>query len=246
MNLEVILMVAIVVLICILIYGHYKTKESFTFTDIAAGNTQIATDLNTLNTTLSNNISRSTIPQDNNLLYYLYNQYLADNKTNIIDTASPASINSSIINDVAFLENQVTAIPDNVKVFKSIKSTQNGMNLNIERTDDGYYQVLVNKGCLRVPGAGPYSIVDCNSKDSSQKFDAVSITSDAYYNSVLEPGIDGNKVSPNDKFQYPFIVMKTLDSDNCLQNNHGSLSVEPCRILKSQRWLGLEKPVICK
>ena len=38
------------------------------------------------------------------------------------------------------------------------------------------------------------------------------------------------------KVNYPFTLVKSVMTDNCLKNTHGKLSLEPCREYEGQRW----------
>jgi len=64
-----------------------------------------------------------------------------------------------------------------------------------------------------------------------------------YYENNIERGLD--KIRDSDKIEYPFTIVKSKNTDNCVQNNYGKLSVEPCVIRKGQRWITLDKPVKC-
>ena len=74
----------------------------------------------------------------------------------------------------------------------------------------------------------------------------VNFKSNASYNNILEHGLDSSNVAEGDKYPYPFMVVKSVNTGDCLQNNYGSLSIEPCQIRKSQRWMGINNPVLCK
>ena len=38
---------------------------------------------------------------------------------------------------------------------------------------------------------------------------------------------------------YPFVMMKSINNENCLTNNHGSITVQPCYSFVAQRWFPL-------
>jgi hypothetical protein len=42
------------------------------------------------------------------------------------------------------------------------------------------------------------------------------------------------------KTNYPFTLIKSLNNDNCLTNNHGEITVQPCSILNAQQFIPLE------
>ena len=41
------------------------------------------------------------------------------------------------------------------------------------------------------------------------------------------------------KINYPFVMLKSVNTENCLTNNHGSLTVQPCYTFESQRWFAM-------
>ena len=59
-----------------------------------------------------------------------------------------------------------------------------------------------------------------------------------YYNAILEPSLD--KVKDTDKLDYPFFTIKSSNTERCLQNNYGKVSIQPCMVKKSQRWRKLK------
>ena len=42
------------------------------------------------------------------------------------------------------------------------------------------------------------------------------------------------------KISYPFAMMKSVNNDNCLTNNHGTITVQPCYSFVAQRWMPME------
>lgn len=130
----------------------------------------------------------------------------------------------------------------------SIQSLQNGLKLNLmtETDDTGGTSdktlIKLNDGCLSVGTSIP-SVKMCNLEDPTQHFTIKKINNNLDYETNIERGLD--KIRSNDKIDYPFEIVKSKNTDNCLQNNYGELSVEPCVIRKGQRWVSLEKPVKC-
>lgn len=123
--------------------------------------------------------------------------------------------------------------------IKSIQSLQDGLKLNLNPLGFGKYQIMGNDGCLNVKSSNQYNIEVCNKNKNTQLFNMQSINNDAFYNSALEFGLD--KVLKTDKIEYPFYVIKSNNTNNCLQNNFGSLSIEPCVVRKGQRWTQLNE-----
>lgn len=243
------LILCIVAIFIYVIYNHFKLTESFSLqSDLATKNTQIITDLNSLDRAFNS----SPIITTDKVLYDLYS-YSLDQKKSSNDSNTIASIKSqadlaSAKSDLNFLDGQLSQLNLPTPKYQSIKSLQNGMDINIASIDDkGNYMVQVNKKCLTASGGvGNYGLSQCNKEDLKQKFAVSPIYNYTYYNNILEHGLDSSNVAEGDKYPYPFMAVKSVNTGDCLQNNYGSLSIEPCQIRKSQRWLGINNPVLCK
>ncbi len=231
-----------------LVYNHFAQRESFTLeSKIKDKNTDITNSL----TQFANQFENQTTITTDNILYDIYK----NNTTNKINSDTQYvndninSINNDLVkakSDLSVLNAHVQYINVPEKIYKSIKSMQNGMELSVTNVKNNDYLLNLNKQCLRANSVGNYTLVDCNSADTGQLFTTYPIYTDLYYNSILEPGLNASKLEASDKINYPFLVIKSKANGNCLQNNHGSISIEPCQILKSQRWRGLEQPINCK
>lgn len=122
---------------------------------------------------------------------------------------------------------------------KGIKSHNNGLDIGIEAVDRNKYLVKVNNGCLGISGKD-YDIYQCNPKNSNQHFKLQHIFNEhAYGNQATHQEYAEDKKN----IKYPFVVAKSIKSNNCISNNHNHLRVMPCNMLKSQRWNALDKPV---
>lgn len=127
--------------------------------------------------------------------------------------------------------------------IKGVQSLQDGLKLNINHLEHNKYQVQLNDGCLDIKSTNNYGINKCDKNKNTQQFDLQYINNDAFYNTTLENGLD--KVQSDDNIQYPFYVLKSSNTDNCLQNNFGYLSLEPCVVRKGQRWKNLNESTKC-
>jgi len=254
MNYGNLILIVIVLVIIYLIYNHFSmindirdTREKFTLEqDLLTTDNKIISNLTNLDTEF-NNIQ--TVTSDN-ILYDLHDINLLSNAiinsgvtSTYIDSTQPLITNMK--NDLTNLQNQLYQIKSPEPIYKSIKSLQNGMNLNVALAKDDKYIVQLNKGCLKAHSTGKYEVVECDNTDLGQQFTVKQIYSDTYYNSILEAGLDNSSVSPKDNMNYPFTILKSNGNGNCLQNNYGQLSIEPCQVRKSQRWNGLDNPNIC-
>lgn len=118
--------------------------------------------------------------------------------------------------------------------FKSIKSHNNGQNLNINRLGYEKYQVMMNGGCLRVTPENDYNVVPCDLNDKNQEFRLEHIFNEQEYRGSMDKAFP--QVSELGKVHYPMTMVKSSINDNCLKNHHGNISVEPCREYEGQRW----------
>ena len=184
---------------------------------------------------------------------------IADNirlKTNnIITNFGTTNIKNELV--IKDLENKVTDLENIIKhkklkklsniKYSSIKSMNNGMEMSLFSTPNtfyvdkktGYltntYLVGLNNGCLSV-GTNDYDVYKCNDKNLKQQFDMEHIINETEYKTKIDKSIDFNKLDKS-KINYPFVMMKSANNDNCLTNNHGNITVQPCYALEAQRWM---------
>ena len=118
--------------------------------------------------------------------------------------------------------------------FKTIKSHNNGQNLNINRLGYEKYQVMMNGGCLRVTTENDYNIVPCDLNDKNQEFRLEHIFNEQEYRSNMDKAFP--QLSDIGKVHYPMTMVKSSINDNCLKNYHGNITIEPCREYEGQRW----------
>lgn len=162
---------------------------------------------------LMNDIRNSTV--DTNIMY---------NKDIIKQLDENISDLEAILNITPEIKNPIT----------SIRSKQNGMKMSVSLNKNNKYRVHLNNGCLNDKGNLNYTVDTCSDDKKTQEFNILSIPSAGYYNAILEPSLD--KVKKSDNIEYPFFVIKSSNTDRCLQNNFGKISIEPCMVKKSQRW----------
>lgn len=154
--------------------------------------------------------------------------------------------NEKIIKDMSDnlfdLESLLKVGRKDMNSYNGFYSQQNGLKLGVSHGENNKYKVKLNSGCLSDKGNLNYGVEIC-SDNKTQDFDIFRIPSAGFYNAVLEPSLD--KVRDTDKIEYPFYVIKSTNTEKCIQNNFGKLSIQPCVVKKSQRWNKLEK-VSCK
>lgn len=135
------------------------------------------------------------------------------------------------------------------KYYNTIKSFNNGMELNLVSTENtkfrdertgsniAAYMVGVNGGCLSV-GTNDYDIYQCNDKNPKQLFKMEHILNETAYQSAIDTALPFDNIDKS-SINYPFVMMKSLNNENCLTNNHGYLTVQPCYSYVAQRWMAL-------
>ena len=99
------------------------------------------------------------------------------------------------------------------------------------------YMVMANNGCLSV-GATDYDIYQCNDKNPKQIFKMEHVINETAYKNKFDTSLPIDIIDKKN-INYPFIMMKSVNNENCLTNNHGSLTVQPCYNFVAQRWMPL-------
>jgi hypothetical protein len=153
---------------------------------------------------------------------------------------------------VTDLENTVNKMNKNnilKQKYTRVKSLNNGMELNLLTSPNANftdrqtgsitpgYMVNVNNGCISV-GANDYDVYKCNDKNNKQIFKMEHILNDIDYNKHIDKSIPIDNVDKT-KINYPFAMIKSINNENCLTNNHGVLTVQPCYSYVAQRWMPL-------
>lgn len=135
----------------------------------------------------------------------------------------------------------------------AIKSHNNGQELALipvsSRLNQGQvvnnrFRVRVNGGCMRVPENNNYEVVPLSMEDPDQLFKLEMIYNETGYRNALDKAFP--QISDLGQVRYPFAILRATSNGNCLRNNHGRLSVEPCREHEGQRWAILEESQLPK
>jgi hypothetical protein len=175
--------------------------------------------------------------------------------TDIIDKTS--NVNVKLSDNITTLSNQLTDLENiiNNKIsknltnqkFSQIKSLNNGMDITLTNTpntkfidtqtgvDTNAYMVNINDGCLSV-GATDYDIYKCNDENIKHLFKMQHILSEEDYSKNIDISLPFNNVDTS-KIKYPFVMMKSVNNQNCLTNQNGNITVQPCYSYVAQRWL---------
>ena len=218
---------------------------------------------NTLINTLTNELSRANptigFPSDPIEVDNDYQQSLSNSiESQISDMTSIfGNKNNITTSQITNLENNVTDLENiiNNKKMKNInktnynyiKSLNNGMEMQLLSTPNTIFQdkttgkitdsylVNVNNGCLSV-GATDYDVYKCNDKNPKQLFKMQHIINETDYKNNIDKSVPFEKVDKTG-IHYPFALIKSTNTDECLTNNHGSLTIQPCYSFVAQRWM---------
>ena len=133
------------------------------------------------------------------------------------------------------------------KKYTQIKSLNNGMELSLTQTPNTFFQdpksgsttsaymINMNNGCLSV-GATDYNIYNCNDKNQKHLFKMEHIINEQEYEKNIDKAIPFDNVDKS-KINYPFAMIKSVNNQNCLTNQNGNITVQPCYSFEAQRWM---------
>lgn len=198
-------------------------------------------DPNTVYLDVQNNIT-SNINAINTELTNVYGTQITSNNTKISKLENTVSDLEKLINNLG-----LTKVSN--KKYNTIKSLNNGMEMKLISTPNTVfkdyktgsniagYMVMANDGCLSV-GASDYDIYQCNDKNPKQVFKMEHILNETAYQNNIDTSLPIDNIDKS-SINYPFVMMKSINNENCLTNNHGSITVQPCYSFIAQRWFPL-------
>ena len=79
---------------------------------------------------------------------------------------------------------------------------------------------------------------ECNDKNPKQLFKLEHIMNESAYSNNIDSATPFDNVDKS-SISYPFAMLRSVNNDNCLTNNHGTLTVQPCYSFIAQRWMPL-------
>lgn len=194
-----------------------------------------------VNLDMQNSIT-SNVTLLNNDLNTLYTKSLDANTTKINKL-------ENIVNDIEHAVSIMKTKKLTDKKYNTIKSLNNGMEFKLVSTPNTMfkdyktgsniagYMVMANNGCLSV-GATDYDIYECNDKNPKQIFKMEHILNETAYQNNIDTSLPVDNIDKSN-INYPFVMMKSINNENCLTNNHGYLTVQPCYSFTAQRWFPL-------
>jgi hypothetical protein len=163
------------------------------------------------------------------------------------------TIQTSINNEISRLKNNLDNLESQLlkdKILEpepisaqNIKSLDNGMELAVYHDNNtNLYNIATNNGCLTTSDNG-YSVEPCNIGSLKQQFEMKNIFSDVEYANHISPVYESINISKQNQpdINYPFSMMVSANNLDCLTNNHGEITIQPCSISKKQRWIPLQK-----
>ena len=191
---------------------------------------------------------------DRNMQTNIYKN-INSSTNDIIDRTSNADIilssNIQTLNDqITDLENIINSkYINNItnKKYSKIKSLNNGMDMTLTSTPNtnfidpktgtltNGYMINMNDGCLSV-GATDYDVYKCNDKNPKQIFRMQHIINEAEYSQNIDKALPFDTVDKT-KINYPFTLIKSINNHNCLTNQNGNITLQPCYSYVAQRWL---------
>ena len=194
---------------------------------------------------INNNFVSSISSNIGSIVSNMNQKYEPNNNTNNINI-------TNLENNLIDLENMIANIKlnkfNNID-YTRIKSLNNGMDMNIVKSPNAYftdlktgsntaaYLLKMNNGCLSV-GANDYDVKQCDDKNPKQYFYLKNILNETDYNNNIDKAVPFDNVDKTN-IMYPFAMLKSVNNENCVTNNHGSITVQPCYSLVAQRWMPL-------
>lgn len=267
-NISLIVILLLIILVIGLIVFSYKQDkdeqimEYFNF-DADTSSDDIIANNNTINALLQKLYNPQIILNnyDANNTYDIVGNTFTDNVKNINNTLDSLYGINNTSNDerITELQNKIIDLKNKTRNFQNkiiqkkkynrIKSLNNGLEMDLISTPNtrfqdeqtgsniAAYMVGVNNGCLSV-GATDYDVYKCNDTNPKQYFKMEHIMNEMSYQNAIDSTLPFDNIDKS-KINYPFVLMKSVNNENCLTNNHGTLTVQPCYSYVAQRWMAL-------
>lgn len=161
-------------------------------------------------------------------------------------------LNTYLLNLQEFVDADFVDRQRRMKI-SAIKSHNNGQELalipvsstiNSGQVRSNQFRIRVNGGCIKVQENNNYDIVPLSMDDPDQIFKLELVYNETGYRNSMASGF--TQLTNLGEVRYPFALLRATSNGNCLRNNHGRLSVEPCREHEGQRWGVLEESQLPK
>jgi hypothetical protein len=235
--------------------GNYDQASIDT---INANNSNISDLINSINALSKNNPSLNMKYRKidiDNILQENIADYLTEKTNDLLDRVDTSNvrINSKIntlTNQIDDLENTINKLQlKNIikQNYSKIKSLNNGAEMTLTQTpktvfvdpssgvNTPAYMVNLNNGCLSV-GATDYDVYKCNDTNTKHLFKMEHVINETAYQTNIDKSLPFNNIDTS-TVNYPFVLMKSINNKNCLTNQNGNITIQPCDTLTAQRWL---------
>ena len=122
----------------------------------------------------------------------------------------------------------------NIDEIKQISSEHNGESISVQQLDNGKYLININNKCLTSYGDMDYELNKCKQNSISQQFKISHIPDATTFRDFT-----GNKyenVSNNLENPFPFNIIQSELTKQCLKSNDDGVSIEPCDANNKTYW----------
>ena len=119
--------------------------------------------------------------------------------------------------------------------IKRLTSQKDGTDLSVKKLANGKFMVGLNQGCLAVDSMGQYRYVPCNPLDKKQHFDVEEINDRDEYDNLLLLNLNP-KLPREKRVDYPFHILKPINSTRCIHVKDKSIQIKPCNDDESVRF----------
>lgn len=237
---EITIFILLGLVVIYIVGGQFKVLEKFVGEEITDDMNEQLNLIQILGSQSINEQINSYVPHFDVINSYKNktNEYLSKLKSQVNNSTSHKTeqldrVDNTLLRLSQYKDSEFIKELKNVD-FKTLKSHNNGLGLSINRLGFNKYQIKGNKGCVKVTPENDYNIVPCDVNDKGQHFELEHIFNETEYRNRM------NKAFPQlgdlGSVHYPFTLVKSMVTDNCLKNSHNRLSVEPCREYEGQRW----------
>lgn len=249
---EFIILLAIMLTIIIMVRIHFKKLESFVSQDKKNIIDEIDKQLYILHNASNTNVNSQQVEYMPHL--DIINKY-EGNSLKFLNTIKESVDNKQKTQqqELEYIDNYIKSLSrydENKQLqelanadFKSIKSHNNGLTINMNKLGYNKYQLLVNDGCLEVSPENDYSIKKCDKTNKGQIFKLEHVFNENEYRNALSKGFP--QLSKLDNVHYPMTLVKSIVNDNCVKNYHNNITIEPCREYEGQRWASSKSNFKC-
>lgn len=103
---------------------------------------------------------------------------------------------------------------------------------SIEGTND--YLINVNNKCLHTNSKNQYTLQQCEQNSVGQRFQIHPIYDDQTYYAIFN-----KNPTQADQEAYPYNIVQSKLTNNCLEQDKGDIYLNKCESLKGQKWIGI-------